>query len=80
MFLRILPLLCDPETGDPLTVEITEQEGEDVIEGVLISPSGHRYPIRNRIPRFVEPEIFESVRTGLTSTPLAGAPSSFAYL
>ncbi|MFM8751413.1 methyltransferase domain-containing protein [Rhabdaerophilum sp.] len=63
MFLRILPLLCDPETGDPLTVEITEQEGEDIIEGVLISPSGHRYPIRNRIPRFVEPEIFESVKS-----------------
>ncbi|MCA3707952.1 MAG: Trm112 family protein, partial [Methylobacterium sp.] len=63
MLLRILPLLCDPETGDPLTVEITEQEGEDVIEGVLVSPSGHRYPIRNRVPRFVEPEIFESVKS-----------------
>lgn len=63
MLLRILPLLCDPQTGEPLAIEISEQEGDDVIEGVLISPSGHRYPIRNRIPRFVEPEIFESVKS-----------------
>jgi uncharacterized protein YbaR (Trm112 family) len=63
MFLRILPLLCDPETGDPLTIKIAEQDGEDVVEGALVSPSGRSYPIRNRIPRFVEPEIFESVKS-----------------
>lgn len=63
MFLHILPLLCDPETGDALGIEITERVGEDVIEGMLVSPSGRRYPIRKRIPRFVEPALFESVRS-----------------
>jgi ubiquinone/menaquinone biosynthesis C-methylase UbiE len=61
--LRILPLLCDPATGEALSIEITRQDSDEVIEGVLVSPAGNRYPIRNRIPRFVEPEIFESVRS-----------------
>jgi ubiquinone/menaquinone biosynthesis C-methylase UbiE len=59
----ILPLLCDPRSGDTLALEIKTADGDDVIEGFLVAPSGARYPIINRIPRFVEPALYEGVRS-----------------
>ena len=50
----LLDYLCDPLTGAPLRLEAETFEGDEIIEGVLIAPSGKRYPIRNGIPRFVE--------------------------
>ncbi len=59
----ILPLLCDPATGAPLALEVDREEDGHVIAGRLVAPSGKIYPIVNRIPRFVEPELYEGVRS-----------------
>lgn len=55
--------LCDPVSGEPLTLTVSDADGDDVIAGMLTSPSGRQYPIINRIPRFVEPALYESVRS-----------------
>ena len=60
---EILKYLCDPESGEALELEASEVAGGEVITGVLKSPSGRTYPIRNRVPRFVETPVFETVRS-----------------
>lgn len=63
MHREILPLLCDPETAEPFDLEVEEADGEDVVTGALVTPSGRRWPIRNRIPRFVETAVPAEVRS-----------------
>lgn len=47
-------LLRCPRTGERLTLaRIDRAEADDVLEGTLGSHSGHEYPVRNGIPRFV---------------------------
>ncbi len=43
-------LLRSPDTGDPLRV--VSEDGQEA----LVSPSGERFPVRNGIPVFAEPE------------------------
>ena len=51
---ELLELLRCPETGQRLTLEINEDNTQDIESGWLISEDGqHRYPISNNIPRFV---------------------------
>ena len=45
-------LVC-PVEGSPLTLEIHEMEGDEVKEGILLTPSGRLYPIRAGVPQFV---------------------------
>jgi SAM-dependent methyltransferase len=45
-------LIC-PDEGSPLQLEIKEMDGEEVKEGLLRTPSGRTYSVRNGIPRFV---------------------------
>ena len=55
----ILGLLCDPETGESLGLEVLDSVGgpDDWIqEGWLVTPSSRRYPIRGGIPRFLRDE------------------------
>ena len=52
----ILGLLCDPETGESLELDVVEagdEQGDWIEEGWLVSPSSRRYPIRGGIPRFL---------------------------
>lgn len=51
MHTDFLPLLADPETGEPLRLEATRRDGDVVIEGSLRS-SRSSYPIVRGIPRF----------------------------
>jgi ubiquinone/menaquinone biosynthesis C-methylase UbiE/uncharacterized protein YbaR (Trm112 family) len=44
-----------PETREPLALVSREREGDDVIEGELVSPSGRRYPVIGGLPRLVHP-------------------------
>jgi SAM-dependent methyltransferase/uncharacterized protein YbaR (Trm112 family) len=54
---KLLEVLVDPETGEPLHLD--EDGGADPIEdGVLVSPSGNRYPIVGGVPRFVPGEVY----------------------
>ncbi|MBM84296.1 MAG: hypothetical protein CMJ78_27385 [Planctomycetaceae bacterium] len=46
-----LPLLMDPQTRQPLTLNATQRSGEFVIEGTLESLS-NSYPIVRGVPRF----------------------------
>jgi SAM-dependent methyltransferase/uncharacterized protein YbaR (Trm112 family) len=49
---KLLDVLADPTTGEPLS--LIDDEGAPWIEtGELVSPSGARYPIVDAVPRFV---------------------------
>lgn len=45
----------DPATLEPLTLEQAACEGDQVVSGVLRSPSGHRFEIAEGVPNFVYP-------------------------
>ncbi len=51
MNLDFLDLLCDPNTHEPLTIEIVERVGNNVITGSLSSKS-NSFPIIRGVPRF----------------------------
>jgi len=50
---KLVDYLIDPETNEPLSIIIKTYDGEEILEGDLVSPSGNIYPITNGIPRFV---------------------------
>jgi len=49
----VLQWLCCPCCGEELTLFAERWDGMDVEEGILSSPCGSKYPIREGIPRFV---------------------------
>lgn len=53
MHKSFLNIICDPHTRENLELEIIKQQGEFIIEGILISKSS-RYMIQNGIPRFLK--------------------------
>jgi SAM-dependent methyltransferase len=55
MKLSDVDILCDPQTGEELTLQNAILEGGEVVSGFLQSPS-NRYPIVFGIPRFVSDE------------------------
>jgi uncharacterized protein YbaR (Trm112 family) len=60
----LLPLLCDPETREPLTLENTCHDAQGNIDsGTLRSPGGRTYPITKGIPRFVKQGMKETVQS-----------------
>lgn len=59
----------DPATREPLTLADALCEGEEVISGVLMSASGHRFEISGGVPNFVYPfELPEADREALRQT------------
>jgi SAM-dependent methyltransferase len=52
----LLEYLVCPTSGNKVELEISEWDGDEILEGSLVSPSGERYPIRRGIPRFVSSE------------------------
>lgn len=66
----IVTYLVCPDTGNPLRLQVHQQEGECVLEGELINIQNEhlRYPIQGGVPRFVEvdtlaPDQRETVET-----------------
>jgi SAM-dependent methyltransferase len=56
---RLLDVLADPSTGEPLT--LADDRGEDWVEhGELVSAAGARFPILRGVPRFVSDGYSES--------------------
>src|SRR5438876_804968 len=55
---HLLEYLVCPASCNKLELEIFERDGEEILEGVLLSPLGQRYPIRGGIPRFVSSEAY----------------------
>lgn len=51
---ELLEIICDPVSKEPLELEVQQLDVDGrILEGVLESPTGNRYPIRGGIPRFV---------------------------
>jgi len=55
MHRRFVEICGDPQTGESLTLHVTERDGDDVVEGFLRS-SRNSYPIIRGIPRFAGSE------------------------
>lgn len=56
---KFLDVLCCPETGEPLTLEIREQQVNGLVTtGALVTHSGRSYPIVRGVPRFVDAEAY----------------------
>lgn len=53
MHISFLQYLCDPQTEEPLDVDITEKNGDFVLEGYLRSHT-NSFPIVGGIPRFLK--------------------------
>jgi arsenite methyltransferase len=49
---RLVDLLVDPDTHQPLVLEAEEVAGGEVLAGLLRNPTGGEYVITNGIPRF----------------------------
>ena len=50
MYLQLLPLLASPETGGPMELTVTRQEGPEIISGRLTMRPGHSYPSKTVSP------------------------------
>jgi SAM-dependent methyltransferase len=57
---KLLDHLVCPRTGAPLTLEVFTRDGDEIVEGALVSPDGQKYPITRGIPRFVPSENYAS--------------------
>jgi SAM-dependent methyltransferase len=53
MHISFMEQLADPETGGPLTLEVTAAKG-DLIESGVLRAGARSYPIKSGVPRFVE--------------------------
>ena len=52
----LLDLLVDPVTREPLTFENGPDQGDERVNGRLVSDSGAEYPVVGGIPRFIQTE------------------------
>jgi 2-polyprenyl-3-methyl-5-hydroxy-6-metoxy-1,4-benzoquinol methylase len=51
---ELTELIVCPDCGADLRTELTDRSGSDIVSGVLVCVGdGHRFPIRDSIPRFV---------------------------
>jgi SAM-dependent methyltransferase len=56
MKLHLLASLRCPQTGARLAIEVSSRDGDEILEGTLVSPAGQRYAITRGVPRFVASE------------------------
>jgi arsenite methyltransferase len=60
MLKKWLEYLADPDGKQRLSLDVTQSEGEEIIEGTLLNETtGRRFPIIGGIPRFVPPELYD---------------------
>ena len=53
----LIDILACPVDKSPLTLQIDEENGDEVIQGALVcTKCGERYPIEDRIPNLLPPE------------------------
>jgi uncharacterized protein YbaR (Trm112 family) len=58
----LLDILACPMDKSPLTLQIDEENGDEVIQGALVcTKCGERYPIEDRIPNLLPPEARKGV-------------------
>lgn len=58
---ELMDILVCPMCRSELDLRITEQEGEEIVEGVLTcTECGETYPIQNTIPNMLPPSLRDS--------------------
>jgi uncharacterized protein YbaR (Trm112 family) len=58
----LMDILACPMCKAPLELEVAEEVGDEVIQGALIcTKCGERYPIEDRIPNLLPPEMRKAV-------------------
>jgi uncharacterized protein YbaR (Trm112 family) len=58
----LIDILACPMDKAPLELEIAEEAGDEVIQGALTcSRCGERYPVEDRIPNLLPPEMRKTV-------------------
>ena len=60
MKLHLLDSLRCPQSGTPLALEVASRDGDEILEGTLVSAAGQRYAITRGVPRFVPSERYAS--------------------
>ena len=56
MHIQEVGFYVDPITLEPLSLaEGAVREGDEIVTGVMSSPSGHRFEIKNGVPNLVYP-------------------------
>jgi len=54
----LIEILACPMDKSPLTLQIDEENGDEVIQGALVcTKCGERYPIEDRIPNLLPPDL-----------------------
>jgi SAM-dependent methyltransferase len=60
---ELVQIMACPDTGEDLTLEAHERDGDEIITGILRSAGGRKYPIVRGIPRMnMDMEQLESVK------------------
>lgn len=67
MHLSLLPLLLSPDDGLPLTLTVTEKQGESIYTGTLTDTAGHTYPIEDGIPRLLPGVLLEAQKSEIAA-------------
>ncbi len=67
MYPQLLPLLASPETGGPLELTATRQEGSEIISGLLTDASGHIFPIEDGIPRLLPIQLLDAQKSEIAA-------------
>lgn len=62
----LMDILVCPVGKDPLTLTVSEESDDEVLEGTLTCADGHSYSIEGGIPNLLPPE---RGRTGEASPP-----------
>jgi uncharacterized protein YbaR (Trm112 family) len=58
MLADLMDILACPEDYAPLTLEVTQQEGDDIVAGTLTcTVCGEVYPIEDSIPNLLPKEL-----------------------
>lgn len=57
----LMDILVCPVSKSALTLEVTTEEGGEVIAGTLTCEEGHVYPIEDGIPNLLPPDLREAI-------------------
>jgi uncharacterized protein YbaR (Trm112 family) len=60
----LLDILVCPVSKGPLTLVVTNETSEEILEGTLTCEEGHVYPIEDGIPNLLPPDLREAIDGG----------------
>jgi len=57
----LMDILVCPVTKSALTLEVTREDGSEILEGTFTCEEGHVYPIEDGIPNLLPPDLREAI-------------------